>query len=77
MLAASKVGALIEEIDIDDLEKAILETDESALDEAYGSLIRASYRHLRAFVQSIDALEDGDYKAQYLEQPEVDASILN
>jgi len=75
LLEALKVGALIEEIDIDDLDKAIEESDQSDIDQVYSNLRRASYGHLRAFVNNIEAM-NVKYVAQHLSRGEV-AAILN
>lgn len=68
-------GALIEELDIEDLQNAISATDEAVLDRVYGNLMRASNNHLRAFVRELERLGE-TYQAQELSQAEVDA-ILN
>ncbi len=47
---ALKVGAAIEEIDINDLDKAILETDNEDFDIVYSNLRKGSENHLRSFV---------------------------
>ena len=75
LLEALHVGALIEEVDIKDLEDAIDETDEAMLDVVYENLMEGSYNHLRAFVSRITSL-GMTYDAQSLTQEEVDA-ILN
>lgn len=74
---ALMVGALIEEIDINDLKHAMLETDESALDFSYGNLMRASENHLRAFVRELRVIDSSPYVAQNMTQAEVDGIILN
>jgi hypothetical protein len=75
LLEALHVGALIEEVDIRDLENAIEYTDESMLDRVYGNLKSASHNHLRAFVGRIKDLSDVAYEAQHLSQAEVDAIV--
>lgn len=50
---ALKTGALIEETDIEDLEKLIATTTNSALLQVYGNLLRGSRNHLRAFVSTL------------------------
>lgn len=70
-LAAFKVGALIEEVDIEDLELAIAKTDIVALKDMYTSLLNGSYNHLRAFSKQIITLE-GSYTAQLLSQERID-----
>ena len=48
-------------------------TDESALINAYSSLVDGSEKHLRTYVGRIEAvIGDGNYQAQYLTQEEVD-----
>ncbi|CAB9531349.1 Uncharacterized protein domain (DUF2202) [Seminavis robusta] len=76
LLEALEVGALIEEMDIDDLNKAIQDSDQSDLDTVYGCLRRASYNHLRAFVRNVESL-GVTYTAQHLSQPDVDAILNN
>ena len=70
-LDAFKVGALIEEVDIEDLLAAIEETSKIPLDRVYGNLLRGSEKHLRAFVAHIEMLGE-DYVAQHLPQDVVD-----
>ncbi len=89
-LAALYVGALIEELDMNDIavcpqvmidagypEVCGLEyTDESVLINVYRSLIDGSENHLRAYVGQIEAVIGvGNYEAQYLTQAEVDAIL--
>lgn len=73
-LEAYKVGALIEEIDIKDLQNAIEETDSLELQNAYQNLQAASYNHLRAFSRQIINLE-GSYSAQFLSTEEVEVIL--
>ena len=71
-LEALHVGALIEEVDIEDLENAILATNNLDLQTMYGNLLRGSRNHLRAFVAEIE--RQGDvYEAQHLDPAVVDA----
>jgi hypothetical protein len=70
-LEAFRVGALIEEVDIEDLSNAIAETNKIDLQAVYGNLLRGSINHLKAFVAHIEAMGI-DYEAQYLSQDEVD-----
>ena len=71
------VGALVEEVDIKDLMEAINDTDESALDKVYGSLMNASYNHLRAFVRQLDALGEKNYQSQHMTQGQVNTILGN
>jgi hypothetical protein len=70
-LDALMVGALIEEIDIEDLQTAIDQTDQHDLQRVYGNLMSGSENHLRAFVSQIERL-GVNYEAQYLPQEMVD-----
>ncbi|MFK5970526.1 MAG: DUF2202 domain-containing protein [Candidatus Marithrix sp.] len=74
-IEALQVGALVEEVDISDLEKAIAETENPALERMYTNLMNGSYNHLRGFVRNIEYL-DYIYQVQYLPQETVD-NILN
>lgn len=73
-LAALQVGALIEEVDIEDLEVAIAVTDNADLQTIYNNLLRGSRNHLRAFVAEIER-QGVVYLAQHLTQEAVDAII--
>jgi len=74
-LEAYKVGAYVEEVDINDLENSIKNTDIQELKEMYMQLKNSSYMHLRKFNESIVAL-GGEYVPQVLSQDAFDA-ILN
>jgi hypothetical protein len=51
-------------------------TDETALVNAYGSLLDGSESHLRAYVGRIETMiGTGNYKAQYLTQKEVNTIL--
>ncbi len=49
LVEALKVGVLIEEIDIDDLNAAIASTTRSDIKRVYGNLLQGSLNHLDAF----------------------------
>ena len=70
-LEAYKVGALVEEVDIEDLEIAIANTEIEELKAMYTQLLYASHEHLRAFSKKIVAIE-GSYTAGVLTQEKVD-----
>ncbi len=74
-LEAMKVGAMIEEVDIGDLQNAIAETDNEELAKMYTQLMLASHNHLRAFTSHIINSE-GSYQAQVMPADEV-AAILD
>ena len=71
-LDALMVGALIEEVDIEDLQRAIDQTDKLDLERVYGNLMSGSENHLRAFVSQIELLSGENYEAQHLPQEVVD-----
>ncbi|WP_069472854.1 DUF2202 domain-containing protein, partial [Candidatus Marithrix sp. Canyon 246] len=74
-IEALRVGGLVEEVDIKDLQQALAATNNPALQTVYTNLMNGSYNHLNAFVRQIESLGE-TYKAQYLLQYEVDY-ILN
>lgn len=89
-LDALYVGALIEELDMNDIANCpavmvkagypepcgLHYTDEPVLKRAYAALIDGSENHLRAYVGQIEAVIGvGNYQAQYLTQEEVDAIL--
>ena len=71
LIDALYVGALIEEVDMEDITAAIQETDERPIILVYSNLLDGSENHLRAFVDVIEA-QGLVYEAQVLEQHEVD-----
>jgi hypothetical protein len=73
-MEALGVGALIEEVDIADLDEAIARTDNPDLQTIYANLQRGSRNHLRAFVAEIER-QGVDYEAQALEQDTVNAIV--
>jgi len=75
-LDALLVGGLIEEVDIQDLQEAMLATQLADLDNLYGSLLCGSRNHLRAFASQVAATQ-GSYVAQVLPQAEVNAIITS
>jgi hypothetical protein len=70
--AALEVGAIIEEVDIADLEEYLGQTTAEDTTRVYENLLRGSRNHLRAFVSQLEAagvdrapylLETGDYES--------------
>ena len=53
LLEALAVGVTIEEMDIEDLEQALEETDKADIEWVFGNLLRGSTNHLRAFTRTI------------------------
>lgn len=89
-LEALYAGAYIEELEINDIvvcpevmvangypyRCGLQYTKDQNLKKAYTKLVRGAEYHLRAFVGQIEAIEGlGTYKAQYLEQKEVDTIL--
>jgi hypothetical protein len=60
-----KVGAAIEEIDMIDLNKALLETDNQDIMLIYQSLLKGSRNHLRSFVSNLST-QGLTYVPQYM-----------
>ena len=52
-IAALEVGALVEEVDILDIEAYLQETDAPAIELVYGNLLMGSRNHLRAFTRTL------------------------
>ena len=71
-LDAVKVGALIEEVDMEDIFNAMERTDKSDILNVYGYLLNGSTNHLIAFVSVIENMTGELYQAQYLPQELVD-----
>ena len=71
--AALRVGATIEEIDIQDLEAYLETTGAADIRLAYENLKAGSYNHLRAFVSTLEAQTGETYQPQYLTQDEYEA----
>jgi hypothetical protein len=71
-LDALYVGALIEEVDMEDIQHAIDASDESNILTVYDNLMRASRNHLRAFVSTIEKQSEDEYLAQHIDQEWVD-----
>jgi hypothetical protein len=64
-------GALVEEVDIQDLEDRIDQTDETLIQQVYANLIAGSKNHLRAFAGQYQSRTGEPYGAQYLDASEV------
>lgn len=74
LIDALKVGALIEEVDIRDLNNALDETDNAAIIQMYTSLLNGSYNHIRAFVKQLNAKGE-TYEAQILTAEELETIL--
>ena len=63
--AALEVGALIEDLDIADLQKLISESSNADVKMVYQNLVKGSRNHLRAFTRQLERY-DGEYAPQYI-----------
>lgn len=73
VIEALKVGALVEEVDIRDLQNGLSVTNNPSINRLYENLRSASENHLRAFTRNL-SLQGETYLAQVLSSEEV-ASI--
>lgn len=69
-----KVGAAIEEIDMIDLNKALLETDNQDITLVYQNLLKGSRNHLRAFVGALTG-QGVTYVPQYMTETDYQAIV--
>lgn len=67
-----KIGALIEETDIQDIRDKMAETDEASILQVYQNLLCGSYEHLQAFNRQLVA-NGVSYQSQVISQQEWDA----
>lgn len=65
LIDAFEVGAMIEDLDIYDLEKQLDKTKNTDIKEVYQSLLSASRNHLRAFSRQLDS-RDKPYEPRHL-----------
>jgi len=71
---ALKVGGLIEEVDIEDLQHSIEISQQAYTDQVYEALMCGSRNHLRGFAGQLIKTQ-GKYTAQLLPQATVDAIV--
>ena len=76
VLEAYKVGATIEDLDIFDLEKALLKSDNQDIKLVYDLLTKGSRNHMRSFYGQIISLS-GNYSAQFITQSELVAIVTS
>ena len=67
---ALKVGALIEETDIKDLEGWLTKVDNQDIIQVFGNLMKGSENHLRAFVRNLE-VRRVSYEPQVLSEDQV------
>jgi len=68
------VGAIIEELDIRDIQTEIGRTDNSDIALVYENLMRGSRNHLRSFMAQLES-RGGTYQPQYISQTDFDAIV--
>ena len=76
LAAALEVGAVIEEVDILDLERYLKDTTNPDIIMVYGNLLRGSENHLRAFVSQINA-NGGNRQPVLMEQSAYDEILTS
>lgn len=72
--AALTVGAIIEDLDIADLEERIAHTDNQDIQLVFENLMRGSRNHLRSFVMQLER-NGGTYTPEYISQEEYEIII--
>jgi hypothetical protein len=76
-LDAVLVGGLIEETDMRDIQAAMDGTQQADIDAVYESLMCGSRNHLRAFAANYEGMTALLYRAQVLDQQEVDEILTS
>jgi len=74
LIDALKVGALIEELDITDLKKAMANTDNRDIRIVYANLMKGSRNHLRAFTRVLSRF-GYSYEPKYLSVGEFESIV--
>lgn len=74
LVAALRVGATIEDLDIRDINDLLEDTNNTDIEIVYENLIRGSKNHMRAFVGQLERQGEG-YEAQYISAEEL-AEVL-
>ncbi len=72
---ALRVGAVVEEIDILDLQERLAETNNSALERLFENLMAGSENHLRAFASNIKVQAGESYEPQFMSQAAYDEIV--
>ena len=76
LVDALTVGAIIEDLDIFDLQNLLDETDNPDIERVYTSLLMGSENHMRAFLRQLDS-QGGTYEANFLDQSEIDEILAS
>ncbi len=74
LVEALTVGAIIEDLDISDLNKLLATTDNEDIKIAYQNLNKGSRNHMRAFIRNLER-NGGAYSPQYISQTEYNKII--
>lgn len=64
---ALKVGALVEETDIADLQERLAQTDNADIQQVFNNLLKGSYNHLRAYVSTLENQTGETYQPKILD----------
>ena len=75
LVHALKIGLTIEELDINDFQEAINQTDNTDIKVLYQNLMKGSRNHLRTYYQILTT-ENGTYQPQFLNSDDCE-SIAN
>lgn len=73
---ALRVGATIEDLDIYDINRLLLDVQSEDIATVYANLIRGSKNHMRAFIRQLENMGQ-TYDAQYISHAELEAILLN
>lgn len=76
LLSALIVGATIEDLDINDLDKAMAENSKEDIEVVYQNLQKGSRNHIRAFVRQIERQGD-TYSPQYISVTDYEAILAS
>jgi len=76
LVDALLVGALIEDLDIFDLQEWLELTDNPDIERVYENLLAGSENHMRAFFGQLDS-QGASYTAIYLDQSEIDEILAS
>jgi hypothetical protein len=72
---ALKVGAMIEEIDIIDLQERLTQTDNADIQQVFNNLLNGSYNHLGSFTSMLSLQTGETYQPQHLSAESYQAII--
>ena len=76
LVEALKVGMIIEDLDIKDLNELLAETTNEDIIRVYDNLLKWSYNHLRAFMKNLER-KGWTYTPQFITQEEFDEILGN